>query len=31
MEITGTLVGSGRDLVAVINQTNYDNKIRKGG
>lgn len=31
LEVTGTLVGSGRDLVAVINQTNYDNRIRKGG
>lgn len=31
IEITGTLVGSGRDLVAVINNTNYDNKYRRGG
>lgn len=31
IEVTGTLVGSGRDLIAVINQTNYDNNIRKGG
>lgn len=31
VEISGQLVGSGRDLVAVINNTNYDNKIRKGG
>jgi hypothetical protein len=29
--ITGELKGSGRDLVAVINQTSFDNKIRKGG
>lgn len=31
MVVTGQLVGSGRDLVAVINQTSFDNKIRKGG
>ncbi len=29
--ITGELKGSGRDLVAVINQTSFDNKVRKGG
>lgn len=29
--ITGRLVGSGRDLVAVIENTNFDNSIRKGG
>ena len=31
IQITGTLTGSGRDLVAVINNTYYDNKVRKGG
>lgn len=31
VQITGTLVGSGRDLVAVINNTSFDNKVRKGG
>lgn len=31
IQVTGTLVGSGRDLVAVINQTKYDNQIRRGG
>lgn len=31
IEISGTLVGSGRDLVAIINNTNYDNKYRRGG
>lgn len=31
LNITGRLIGSGRDLVAVIDQTNYDNRIRKGG
>ena len=31
IEVTGTLVGSGRDLVAVIDNTNFDNKFRKGG
>lgn len=29
--ITGRLVGSGRDLIAVIENTNFDNSIRKGG
>lgn len=29
--VTGQLVGSGRDLVAVINNTQFDNSIRKGG
>ena len=31
VEVTGRLVGSGRDLVAVIDSTNFDNKYRKGG
>ena len=31
IEVTGRLVGSGRDLVAVIDSTNFDNKYRKGG
>lgn len=31
MQITGKLVGSGRDLIAVINNTSYDNTQRKGG
>ena len=31
IEVTGTLTGSGRDLIAVINSTNYDNKYRRGG
>lgn len=31
LEVSGTLTGSGRDLVAVINNTYYDNKVRKGG
>lgn len=31
IQVTGNLVGSGRDLVAVINSTYYDNKVRKGG
>lgn len=31
IQVTGNLVGSGRDLVAVISNTSYDNKIRKGG
>jgi hypothetical protein len=29
--ITGRLVGSGRDLVAVIDNTYFDNSMRKGG
>lgn len=29
--VTGQLVGSGRDLVAVINNTQFDNSIRRGG
>lgn len=31
IQITGKLVGSGRDLVAVINNTSFDNTQRKGG
>lgn len=31
IQVTGNLIGSGRDLVAVINNTYYDNKVRKGG
>jgi hypothetical protein len=31
IEVTGKLIGSGRDLVAVIDSTNFDNKYRKGG
>jgi len=31
IEVTGRLVGSGRDLVAVIDSTNFDNKYRRGG
>jgi hypothetical protein len=31
IQISGQLVGSGRDLVAVINNTSFDNKVRKGG
>jgi Txe/YoeB family toxin of Txe-Axe toxin-antitoxin module len=31
IEVTGRLIGSGRDLVAVIDSTNFDNKYRKGG
>jgi predicted ribosomally synthesized peptide with SipW-like signal peptide len=31
LEVTGKLIGSGRDLVAVIDSTNFDNKYRKGG
>jgi hypothetical protein len=31
IQITGTLTGSGRELVAVLNNTYYDNKVRKGG
>lgn len=31
IQITGKLVGSGRDLIAVINNTSYDNTQRKGG
>jgi hypothetical protein len=31
IQITGKLVGSGRDLVAVINNTSFDNSQRKGG
>lgn len=31
VQISGKLVGSGRDLVAVINNTSFDNSQRKGG
>lgn len=31
IQISGTLTGSGRELVAVLNNTYYDNKVRKGG
>lgn len=31
IEVTGRLIGSGRDLVAVIDSTNFDNKYRRGG
>jgi len=31
INISGKLMGSGRDLVAVINQTSFDNSQRKGG
>lgn len=31
VRVSGTLVGNGRDLVAVINNTNFDNIYRKGG
>ena len=31
IQVTGTLTGNGRDLVAVINNTSFDNTIRRGG
>lgn len=31
IKISGQLIGSGSDLIAVINNASFDNKIRKGG